>query len=1005
MKRLINQLYLIVSLLTLAVLLPQGVQAQGKDVSDYFYYYSEYSETGAPIKTESYSENFYGGNHSFPQLYNAQQLGNISYSSSDESVATVDANGGVSAVGVGSTTITASFPGGDGFEPCSASYTLELTDGRRDPGYLFGWDGETGTGVYGGTASTPILNFGQLGQSPTITFSSSNTTVATVDASGVTIVGVGSTVITAAFEGNDEYKPATSSFTLTISAATVTASGFTASNKTYDGTTDATLSGGTVTGLVGSDVVTVSATGAFADVNVGTGKTVTISGLTLGGADAGNYELDASNSQASTTADITAKTLTVTAEAKSKVYGETDPALTYTSAGLVGNDQLTGSLTREAGENVGSYSITQGTLSASSNYTLTFTGSSMTIGQKEAALSWSDLSFTYDGSEHVPTATVSNLVSGDACTVTVSGAASVVGTYTATATALSNSNYTLPATATQSFTISAATMSGVSASGFSGTYDGAAHGISVTAPSGATVSNGTSVGSYDETASPTYTNVGSNTVYYQVTMIGYEPVSGSANVSITAREAALSWSDLSFTYDGQEHVPTATLSNLVSGDACTVTVTGAASAVGTYTATATALSNSNYTLPASATQSFTISTNSMSGVSASGFSGTYDGAAHGISVTAPSGATVSYGTSADNYGETSSPTYTDAGTYTVYYKVTMTGYDTITGSATVSIAQANGFVMFSSTEAKGTVGESFTAPTVIVTPEDASLTYESSDPTVATVDDSGEVILLKAGSTRITATFDGNANYIGDSHYYDLTVIEPDLVLEPIVKEEDYELSGEDFLNPDGTDKDLSNTVIKSILFTLKNNTSADGDGYDSEESCIVINTVTSLSALQSLLSQGVAPGKQEYARQFTGLTFLVPAGEGYVIIDSQESNGYHLMVQVGSQTPISIYQLERDEFSIPYASTEDTYVYVWNDGTDVEAAARLRTIMKGKKTVANVRIYNVSYRANRPNGIQTVCLDADAADTGWYDLRGQRITQPQKKGLYINNGRKIVIK
>jgi len=79
----------------------------------------------------------------------------------------------------------------------------------------------------------------------------------------------------------------------------------------------------------------------------------------------------------------------------------------------------------------------------------------------------------------------------------------------------------------------------------------------------------------------------------------------STTADITVRTAALSWSATEFTYDGQTHAPTATVSNLVSGDACTVTVTGGASSVGTHTATATALSNSNYSLPASATTSFT----------------------------------------------------------------------------------------------------------------------------------------------------------------------------------------------------------------------------------------------------------------------------------------------------------------------------------------------------------------------------------------------------------------
>ena len=66
------------------------------------------------------------------------------------------------------------------------------------------------------------------------------------------------------------------------------------------------------------------------------------------------------------------KTLIITAEAKNKTYGQDDPALTYTFDGLVGNDTIIGALIRAAGENVGSYAIQQGTLSAGGNYEISY---------------------------------------------------------------------------------------------------------------------------------------------------------------------------------------------------------------------------------------------------------------------------------------------------------------------------------------------------------------------------------------------------------------------------------------------------------------------------------------------------------------------------------------------------------------------------------------------------------------------------------------------------------
>src|SRR5439155_18649234 len=81
---------------------------------------------------------------------------------------------------------------------------------------------------------------------------------------------------------------------------------------------------------------------------------------------------------------ITARPITVTADAKTKVYGNTDAALTYqiTSGTLVVGDSFTGALTRVAGEAVGTYSIQQGTLALSTNYVLTYVGANVTITKR-----------------------------------------------------------------------------------------------------------------------------------------------------------------------------------------------------------------------------------------------------------------------------------------------------------------------------------------------------------------------------------------------------------------------------------------------------------------------------------------------------------------------------------------------------------------------------------------------------------------------------------------------
>ena len=155
---------------------------------------------------------------------------------------------------------------------------------------------------------------------------------------------------------------------------------FTAANKVYDGNTSATVLTRSLVGAISGDAVSLTGgTATFSDKNVANGKTITLTGASLSGADAGNYVLD---SVATTTANITPRPITVTADAKSKAYLASDPPLTYqvTSGSLVAGDTFSGALTRESGELPGTYEIQQGTLTVGTNYTLTYVHAYLTIG-------------------------------------------------------------------------------------------------------------------------------------------------------------------------------------------------------------------------------------------------------------------------------------------------------------------------------------------------------------------------------------------------------------------------------------------------------------------------------------------------------------------------------------------------------------------------------------------------------------------------------------------------
>ena len=192
-------------------------------------------------------------------------------------------------------------------------------------------------------------------------------------------VSTGGTVTITAM-GNYAFSAVAESFAITPRAVTV--SGITAADKTYNGSADAVLdvSGAVISGKAEGDELTVSTDGTFDSKDVGTDKTVRISGLTLGGASAGNYRLAAIGQQTTAMASITPAVITVTPDAgQSKTYGEDDPTLTYTASGAVNGETpaFSGKLERDAGASAGSYAITGGTLALkdgsgfkADNYTL-----------------------------------------------------------------------------------------------------------------------------------------------------------------------------------------------------------------------------------------------------------------------------------------------------------------------------------------------------------------------------------------------------------------------------------------------------------------------------------------------------------------------------------------------------------------------------------------------------------------------------------------------------------
>src|SRR5207249_5006079 len=169
-------------------------------------------------------------------------------------------------------------------------------------------------------------------------------TAKTLSVSGISLSGADSANYTANI---------TASTTADITGATVTAQ-ISAANKMYDGTTAATIASRSLTGVQGTDTVSLTGgTASFATKTAGAAKTVTATGLSLSGIDAANYQL--ASTTATSTADITMRPLLVSATGVNKAYdGSSTATVTLTDNRLAG-DTLSTSYTSAsfANKNVG----------------------------------------------------------------------------------------------------------------------------------------------------------------------------------------------------------------------------------------------------------------------------------------------------------------------------------------------------------------------------------------------------------------------------------------------------------------------------------------------------------------------------------------------------------------------------------------------------------------------------------------------------------------------------
>jgi hypothetical protein len=697
--------------------------------------------------------------------------------------------------------------------------------------------------------------------------------------------------------------------------------------------------------------------------NVGNTYTITPKGLT-----SNNYNI----SYVGGSLTVNPKALSITAEAKAKEYGDDDPALTYTSEGLVGSDAITGALSREAGESVGTYAISQNTLTASSNYTLSFTGANLTINPKSLYITAKPKSITY----------------GDE-----------------------------PAN------------DGVTYSAFAPDED-------------ESVLEGTITYSYNYSQ---YDNAGS----YAITPGGltgdnYNITYNNGTLTVNPKEIGLTWGETtSFVYNATDQAPTATATGLLNGDEVSVNITGKQTDVGNdYTATASGLTGDkagSYTLDDTYTKKFSITPAALSvtarnhtvyygdapannGVNYEGFAGDDNASVLGGSL--------SYAIGYAQYGNVGDYTISPSG-------LTSSNYSISYHTGTLTVKKKVVGLIWTNTSFTYDRTAHLPAATVagLVNGDEVAVTVTG--PSAINAGDytatASELTGTKAGNYKlqtVTRTFTIEPKSLGDGDYpaEGFTIgLTSDGELD-YVKDGDITLTTDDYtcdIHPDGSDQIVAVTGKGNYTGSLRGIYACpqfyDVDGEGAGKAAAVymssrdVNTFTGVNAYTV-----------KSVNTFLGLLTVskldyIPKGVPVLLLSESEATGFVVSEKDEEIDDISEGSVNSNLLKMAPTEgvpVETAEVYMFYQGEFVLTKAG--TITEGKFYLYNPNYTDTSADpgASPARGVlqiveeETGISDAlhqmnnDPSLENCYDLQGRRIDSHKlPKGLFIQNGRKVIVK
>ena len=1000
------------------------------------------SEAGIAFASASQSAVIAAGTSFKQDLTNPNSL-SVTYSSTDTDVATVASDGTVTLKAAGSTTINATFNGNESYKPAEVSYTLTVT-AKYVATLVF-----TADAVEKNSTDAPFTN--AIATDPDaigVVYSSSDTDVATVNASTgeVTIVGGGTTTITATID-DDDYEATEYTYTLTVNKVAAPISFSSASATTAFDETESFVAP-TLSNPQSLTIAYSSSDETVATVNSSTGAITSF-------LKAGNTTITAtSTATAKYNAGEVSYTLTVTKAAE---------ALPFTAA-------LTSSL--------GDFTVTEDAtlgelwaINSSSAKASAYKNSKQNDGESWLISPWINISSAYAtlSFQHAQQYFADASAMEDEATLWIREKGGdweqmTIATYPEYEAKTTKSDF-------------------VSTSNSLSSYSGKKVQIGFKY-----LGNTTSSGSW---------------------------FVKSFRVADDREEAPISFATATVykllkdkdSYTGQELTNTESLAVSYSSSDTDVATVNASTGV----VTIKAVGETDITATYSETASYKANTATYKLVVTSKTAPAIEYADDAVSkkitlgtythtLTNPYDLTVAYSSSDETVAtvnaSTGEVTMLKVGETTITATFTEDEtYDGGTASYTLTVIKDDPTLTFAKTSVNAGLAEGTYTQVVTTTPADLPVTYSSSDETVATVDPStGEATLLKKGETTITASFAGNDSYNSANTTYTLNVI-IDYAELPFSYNSGYSsiasttgltqsgISSSDYsttntkLKFDGTGDYLILKIAEvpgTLSFSIKGNgyssgststfkvqTSADGESYSDiasytelgDESTKTFNLAGSVRYIKWIYTKkgdksggnvglgniSLTPAAlvtitaAEYATYCNATKALDFTGTGITVYTATDNTTYVKLNEIASgqvpaNTPVVLYKAGGGTVNVPVVASADVVgendlnvvgvggltgednIFVLAKKSDIVGFYlwdKTKTLNEGKIYLQGSATLARSFLGlgDDTTGIKSMnngqlTIDNEAV----YDLQGRKVAQPTK-GLYIVNGRKVVLK